>query len=99
MLLKKKSSLYSTKHTGKILVIIYSVHKLIDITEKEPAFDGKWFFGKSNWGKIGQSQKDQLISHMQEVYNQGIKTNPAGVETAKKFSWKNTAENLLRCMS
>lgn len=73
--------------------------RLIDITEKESAFDGKWFFGKSNWGKIGQTQKDQLISHMQEVYNQGIKTNPAGVETAKKFSWKNTAENLLRCMS
>lgn len=73
--------------------------RLIDIDDKEPAVDGKWFFGKSNWAKIGQSQKDQLIAHMQDVYNKRVVTNPAGVQTAQKFSWKNTAENLLRCMS
>jgi glycosyltransferase involved in cell wall biosynthesis len=73
--------------------------RLIDIDEKEPANDGMWFHGKSNWAKIGQNQIDQLIAHMQDVYNNAVVDNPAGLETAKKFSWKNTAENLLRCIS
>ena len=58
-----------------------------------------WFHGKSNWAKIGQKQVDQLIGHMQDVYNNAILDNPAGIDTAKKFSWKNTADLLIRCMS
>ena len=72
---------------------------LIDIDEKEPANDGVWFHGKSNWAKIGQKQVDQLIGHMQDVYKSAVLDNPAGLETAKKFSWKNTADLLIRCMS
>ena len=30
---------------------------LIDISETEPANDGKWFFGQGNWAKIGEEQK------------------------------------------
>lgn len=72
---------------------------LIDTPEKELAFDGKWFFGQGSWAKIEETQIKDLANQMLCVYNkkkagQDI-TNHAGVETAKTFSWKNSAERLL----
>lgn len=72
---------------------------LIDISETEKAFDGKAFQGQGNWAKIGEKEKDQIISHMRHVYKNRINTNPNGVITAKKYSWENSAEALIRCIS
>jgi len=63
---------------------------LIDIQETEPAFDNKWFNGEGNWAKITDSHKEQVIEQMRYVYNNNIKTNPGGIETAIKHSWENT---------
>lgn len=65
---------------------------LIDIEEKELAIDNKWFFGQGSWAKIGQKQIDNIIDNMRYVYNNNIRTNPAGLETSDKYSWSNTAE-------
>lgn len=65
---------------------------LIDIDQTELAEDGKWFFGQGSWAKIGQNQIDNIIEHMRYVYNNDIRTNPAGLETSDKYSWSNTAE-------
>lgn len=65
---------------------------LVDISEKELAHDGKWFFGQGNWAKIGQKEMDNIIDTMKYVYNNNIRTNPVGLETSKKYSWTNTAE-------
>lgn len=83
-----------------VIVTNYSAHTqycdpnnsyLVDITETEPANDGKWFNGFGNWAKIGQSQFEQIVHHMKDVYNNRIDTNPNGILTAKKHSWINTA--------
>lgn len=64
---------------------------LVDITELEPANDGKWFHGHGNWAKLGVPQMEQTVEHMRFVYNNKVQSNPNGVETAQKLSWYNTA--------
>jgi len=71
---------------------------LIDIDEKEKAYDGKAFIGQGNWAKIGTKQKDQIVENMRYCFNNNIKTNNQGILTAKKYSWLNSAQTLLRCI-
>jgi hypothetical protein len=71
---------------------------LIDIDTTEPAFDGKAFKGQGHWAKISQKQIDQAIGYMRHVYQNGIKTNINGINTAKKYSWDNTAKTIQRCI-
>jgi glycosyltransferase involved in cell wall biosynthesis len=71
---------------------------LVDITETEKAFDGKAFKNQGNWAKIGQTQIDDIISHMRYVYQNRINTNPSGLRTAELFSWDNTARAIQRCI-
>lgn len=71
---------------------------LVDISELEKAYDGKAFTGQGSWAKIGQQQIDQTIEYMRYVYKNKINTNMSGVETAKTFSWQNTAKALSGCI-
>lgn len=69
---------------------------LVDIDELEEAYDGIWFFGQGNWAKIDESQTEQTIAYMRNFHelkqNGGIPlVNNAGIETAKVFSWENSA--------
>jgi glycosyltransferase involved in cell wall biosynthesis len=82
---------------------------LVEIEELEKAYDGVFFSGEyGEWANFSNSTKDQLIEHMRNVH--GVKQgytkswesgmrdlciNHKGVETAKKFTWKNSAERLL----
>ena len=72
--------------------------QLIDIDELEPAYDGKWFFGYGEWAKIGHKQKEQTIETMREMARSKIRTNPLGLATGKRYSWKNSVEHLLKCI-
>lgn len=65
---------------------------LINVDETEPANDNKWFFGHGKWAKLGFEQLEQTVHYMQYVYSNNIRKNPNGLETAKKYSWSNTAE-------
>ena len=94
---------------GKQLIITdYSAHtqfcnnknsRLITIDENTIAYDGKWFHGHGEWANIGESQTKQLIGHMKEVHNLVQSkvdiTNHEGIKTAKQFSWKNSANEIL----
>lgn len=71
---------------------------LVNIDEKEDAYDGKWFHGFGKWAKIGQNQKDQAIEYMRYVYKNNIRNNPKGIETGQKFSWNNTVKTLIQCI-
>jgi glycosyltransferase involved in cell wall biosynthesis len=73
---------------------------LIDIDEKELAFDGQWFHGKcGRWAKIGNSQRDQMIAHMRTVHKMKQENhkiiNTSGRTTAEVFSWNNTANKIM----
>jgi glycosyltransferase involved in cell wall biosynthesis len=72
---------------------------LVDIDETEKAFDGKVFRGQGNWAKIGQKQIDQTIEYMRYLYKNRINTNPEGLNTAKKLSWKNSADIIYGCIT
>lgn len=72
---------------------------LVDITEKELAYDGKAFKKQGNWAKIGQTQYDQIIDYMIYMVKNNIKTNPNGILTAKKYTWKNSASILSGCIA
>lgn len=71
---------------------------LIDIDNNEEAYDGKWFFGNEyghgDWAGLSGCQIEQLIEHMRNVHKEKQKVNQAGLETAKKYSWKNTAKHI-----
>lgn len=68
---------------------------LVEITDTEPANDGKWFNGFGNWAKLGQDQFEQTIQYMRYVYNNRIEKNPDGLITANKYTWDNTANIIL----
>jgi glycosyltransferase involved in cell wall biosynthesis len=71
---------------------------LIDINATEKAFDNKAFIGQGNWAKITKTQIDQIIEHMRSAYSNRIINNSNGVITANKYTWSNTADQILRCI-
>ena len=72
---------------------------LVTISGVEPAFDGKWFFGQGNWAKIGPHEEmDLYMKMMKFILNKKGTVNTAGVQTAQKFSWDNTAEVILNVL-
>ena len=86
----------------------YSAHKefcnennclLVDIEEKEKAYDGKAFQGQGYWAKIEQKQIDRTIDYMRFLYNNRLNTNENGVETSKIYSWENSAKKLIGCIN
>lgn len=93
---------------GKPIIITnYSAHTefcfkensmLVDIDSVEPAYDGKWFFEQGNWASINEKQKNQVLDYMHDIYNKfctfGVPTNTSGLETAKNFSWRNSAKQI-----
>ena len=72
---------------------------LLPISDVEPAFDGKWFFGQGNWAKIDDAEVEMLTKLMQRFIKLSKgKVNQTGIETAKKFSWQNTAREIIKCL-
>ncbi len=72
---------------------------LIDIETTERASDGVFFSGDyGEWASFDDSAKDQLIEHMR--FNHSTKPasreqNGNGIITANKFTWENSAKELL----
>ena len=75
---------------------------LVTIDDTEIAYDGKWFHGQGNWAKIGDKQIQQIAQHMNNVHksvqNHENTFNTAGVETAEKFSWQNSAQKIMEAL-
>lgn len=73
---------------------------LIDIQETEKAIDNKWFFGQGNWAKISDSVIDSFIDCMREIHRQktetGLASNMGGIKTANRFTWDNTAQEIIK---
>jgi len=67
---------------------------LVEPTELENAYDGKWFFGQGKWMKFGEEQLDQLVQHMRNCYKNKIIDNKEGLKTAQSLSWSNSTKLL-----
>ena len=74
---------------------------LVPIKDIEPAFDGKWFFGQGNWAEINTPEVNAIAHKMLEVHHllrSEECRNESGIETARKFSWQNTAREIIECL-
>ena len=96
----------------QIIATNYSAHTefcndsnslLVDINSTEDAFDGKWFKGQGKWAKIDDEQISDISNHMRSVYEQKRSgkdlINTEGIKTAEKFSWENTAREIVSSLS
>lgn len=73
---------------------------LVDVQEKEIAYDGKWFHGNcGQWAKISSSEVDLFVDSLRSIHNSKksglLKENTSGIETAQKFTWDETATKIL----
>ena len=95
-----------------IIATDYSAHtefcnsdncRLISVDETEPARDDVWFFGQGEWAKIEDDQIDQIAKHMKEIHElkqkDELRINQEGIETAKKFSWTHTVEEIINAIT
>lgn len=71
---------------------------LIDIDELTVADDGRFFNGEGKWADLGDRQMDQAVEYLKRVYTDNIKTNPNGLETARKYTWDNTTSIIAKEM-
>lgn len=76
---------------------------LINIEKTEPAYDGIWFDGKiGEWANIGKNQIETLAGYLKNTYtmwkNNSLQINQDGIETAKQFTWHNSAQKLLQAI-
>ena len=71
---------------------------LIETKNLVPAIDDHFFNGYGNWADLGADQFDQAVEYMRYVYKNNVRSNPKGLETAKKFSWNNTANIITKYM-
>ncbi len=91
-----------------VIATVYSAHTefctnencgLVPIKDKEPAFDNKWFFGQGSWAKIdAHAEMDLHMKMMRFILDKKGTTNEAGIETAKKFSWDNSANKIMEAL-
>ena len=72
---------------------------LVHVEDQEIAEDGKWFFGNGKWAKLGDNELAQTVDYMRYLYTNSIVSNPNGIDAAKKYSWKNTAQIVYNTIS
>jgi glycosyltransferase involved in cell wall biosynthesis len=73
---------------------------LVEIQNLETAFDGVFFNGDVGfWAEIADNQIEEIKMHMLDIYRKKqsgkLEINYAGIETANKFSWENSAKELI----
>ena len=71
---------------------------LIEIDNLTSADDGKFFNNEGQWADLGSNQMDQTVEFLKKVYKDSVKTNAAGLETVKQYTWNNTASILSKEM-
>lgn len=76
---------------------------LVNVDEKEDAFDGKWFYGQGKWAKVGKKQVNQLSYYMSMIHrakkDDRLFLSEVGIKTAENFSWSKTARDIINAIS
>jgi len=72
---------------------------LINMNEREKAYDGVFFDGsKGEWASFGRGEKETLIEYMRFNHFEvpaSHHENGNGIITANKFTWENSAKEIL----
>ena len=73
---------------------------LIQSDQREVAYDGRWFHGEGGkWLKHTRNSLSQLCDAMRSVHTTPKSVNWAGVSTANKYSWENSARKILEALN
>lgn len=72
---------------------------LIDVEEREEAFDGIFFNGGGNWLSFTDKTIDRFAEVLRSAYDKGRIYNEEGIKTAQKFSWTNTAQTIVNSLT
>ena len=90
--LKVKTKIPHLARSGALSLVL---HECLD-ADGEPAYDGKWFFNQGNWAKIDPHvEMDLYMKMMRFILDKKGTLNEAGIETAQRFSWTNSASRIL----
>ena len=95
-----------------IIATNYSAHtefcddnnaRLIEVKNLETAIDGVFFDGKRVFGQSLQKIKRCYYRTYEDIHelkqNGELGINNSGIETANKFTWKNTVDKLLEIVN
>lgn len=67
-------------------------------TQMEYAYDGMFFKDREHrWAKIDNNCQAQFKRHLRSLL--GLSGNTAGLETARKFTWENSARQILKAIA
>ena len=73
---------------------------LVDVDEKEIAYDGKWFSGKcGSWGKLDECHLNIFAEKMKQVHLKAKQQNTKGIKSANELSWQNSALAIKRVIN
>lgn len=94
----------ATDYSGHTAFVNQENSRLIEIDQLEVANDGGAFFtGQGRWGHLGDAQRKAIIDEMRRVHEERIdgrlKTNTAGIQTARRFTWSSTARAIVHAIS
>jgi glycosyltransferase involved in cell wall biosynthesis len=96
----------STNYSGQSHFLNKENSLLVEIDTDEIANDGLWFIPEKTeggqWAYFGDDQFDCLVQHMRKIHalkQMGcLSPNFEGIETAKRFTWENSAKALLKAI-
>lgn len=91
----------ATNYSGHTEFINPSL-SIITPNELEPAIDGKWFFGQGRWAKISDKNIKDMAKLLRFYYDEWQKnisiTSPSNLKIAQRFTWENSAKQLMEIL-
>lgn len=95
-------SIITTNCTGHTEFCNENNSMLIDVSDMELAYDGKFFNGQGDWYCLNDEQIDQLAEYMKKVHKlkqeNKLEQNKEGIQTAEEFTWKHSAEKIVKVL-
>ncbi len=94
----------ATAYAGHMAYCHHMNCHLIEPDGLEDAFDGVWFHGQGQWALLRDKAMEQLIWYLRAVHRykqegQGVlPVNQGGIDTFKRLTWENTAQQLVKRM-
>lgn len=71
--------------------------RLVDVAGLELAYDNKWFFGQGKWAKLNENTINDLsLAMLDFAESHNLSISEPGIKTAEKFSWRNTAREIVK---
>ena len=76
---------------------------LVSVGDMETAYDGVFFKGDGNWASLTDKSVDEIVEHMKSIHrlkqSGSLQQNLAGIQTANKFTWGESAKQIMKNIS